>query len=300
VKPLPEIESSGRRTALANWLADAKNPLASRVIVNRVWHYHFGRGLVGSPNDFGTMGERPSHRELLDWLASTFTTTDGGSFKKLHKRIVLSAAYGQASDAREEALKVDGDNKWLWRYPRRRMEGEAIRDSMLAVSGLLDAKMGGPGVFPTAPAGTEIQEGRHWKKSRGPEDEYRRSVYIFARRLVRFPMLQSFDAPLALESCGRRQDTVTADQALELMNGESAAGFSRALAKRIANDAGQSPRELVERAFRLTLGRMPSEAEARRGQEFLASQAKVAGGDGAAMEDLALSLLSSSEFLYID
>ena len=292
VTPLPELQSSGRRSALALALADENNPLTTRVIVNRVWQYHFGRGIAGTPNDFGLMGERPSHRELLDYLTKTFTTTDNWSIKKLHRRILLSATYRQNSDFREDTATADRDNKLLWRYPRRRLESEAIRDSMLAVSGLLDSKMGGPGVFPAVPAGTEIQEGRHWRKSNGPEDEYRRSVYIFARRLVRYPMLQSFDTPLAFESCGRRQETVTADQALELMNGDASANFARALAKRVANDAGQSPQSLVERAFRLTLGRTPTQAEAARSQAFLAKNNSL--------DDLCLSLLSTSEFLYID
>ena len=292
ITPLPELQSSGRRSALALALADENNPLTTRVIVNRVWQYHFGRGIAGTPNDFGLMGERPSHRELLDYLTKTFTTTDNWSIKKLHRRILLSATYRQNSAFREDAAAADRDNKLLWRYPRRRLESEAIRDSMLAVSGLLDSKMGGPGVFPAVPAGTEIQEGRHWRKSNGPEDEYRRSVYIFARRLVRYPMLQSFDTPLAFESCGRRQETVTADQALELMNGDASANFARALAKRVANDAGQSPQSLVERAFRLTLGRTPTQAEAARSQAFLAKNNSL--------DDLCLSLLSTSEFLYID
>jgi hypothetical protein len=292
VTPLPELNSSGRRSALALALASPSNPLTVRVIVNRVWHYHFGRGIVGTPNDFGVMGERPSHRELLDWLARTFVTTDGWSLKALHRRILLSATYRQASGPRAEASEVDPDNKLLWRYPRRRLEAESIRDSMLFVSGLLDPKMGGPGVFPTAPAGTEIQEGRHWKKSRGPEDEYRRSVYIFARRLVRFPMLESFDAPLAFESCGRRQETVTPDQALELMNGVSTHRFAKALAARIANDKGQSREELAERAYKLALGRAPSVAERERAAAFLA-------GPGT-LDDLAQALLATSEFLYID
>ena len=171
---------------------------------------------------------------------------------------------------------------------------------MLAVSGLLDRTMGGPGVFPAVPKGTEIQEGRHWRKSNGDADEYRASVYIFARRLVRYPMLQSFDTPLAIESCGRRQETVTPDQALELMNGAPAANFARALARRVSNDAGQSNAALVERAYRLSLGRPPSTAELARSQAFLASQAKLAGGAAGALDDLCLSLLSSSEFLYID
>ncbi|MDX1980519.1 MAG: DUF1549 and DUF1553 domain-containing protein [Bryobacteraceae bacterium] len=300
VQPIAELRSSGRRTALANILADPKNPLTTRVIVNRVWHYHFGRGLSGTPNDLGLMGEMPANRELLDWLTSQFTTADGWSIKKLHKRIVLSATYMQASDFRKEAAEADNANKLLWRYPRRRLEAEAIRDSMLAVSGLMDRTMGGPGVFPAVPAGTEIQEGRHWKKATGPADEYRASVYIFARRLVRYPMLQSFDAPLAIESCGRRQETVTPDQALELMNGTAAAGFAKSLAARVANDAGQSEDALVERAYRLVLGREATAKELARGRAFLAKQSALAGGTKGALEDMCLSLLSSSEFLYID
>jgi hypothetical protein len=296
----PELNSSGRRTALANLLADAKNPLTTRVIVNRIWQYHFGRGIAGTPNDFGLMGDRPSHRELLDWLTGTFTGADGWSIKKLHKRIVLSATYRQSSDYRAEAAAIDNENKFLWRYPRRRLEAEAIRDSMLAVSGLLDRTMGGPGVFPSVPAGTEIQEGRHWRKSTGDADEFRASVYIFARRLVRYPMLESFDAPLAFESCGRRQETVTADQALELMNGQAAARFAQALARRVANDSGQSHDALAERAYRLTLGRAPSAVELDRSRAFLTAQSKLAGSGQSALEDLCLNLLSSSEFLYID
>lgn len=288
----PELNSSGRRTALAQALTSPSNPLTPRVMVNRVWHYHFGRGLVGTPNDFGLMGSRPTHRELLDWLTHTFVHTDGWSVKKLHRRILLSATYRQGSEYREGAAKADGENKLLWRYPRRRLEAEPIRDSMLFVSGLLNPAIGGPGVFPTAPEGTEIQAGRHWKKSRGPEDEYRRSVYIFARRLVRFPMLESFDAPLAFESCGRRQETVTPDQALELMNGQSIHTFARALASRIGNDAGQSPEALAERAYRLTLGRAPTANERQGAIALLSGPGKL--------EDLAQALLATSEFLYID
>jgi hypothetical protein len=300
VTPIPELRSSGRRAALARILSDPANPLTTRVIVNRVWHYHFGRGISGTPNDMGLMGEMPTNRELLDWLTWQFTHTDAWSLKKLHKRILLSTTYMQASGFRQDAAEKDSDNKLLWRYPRRRLEAEAIRDSMLAVSGLLDRTMGGPGVFPAVPKGTEIQEGRHWKKANGPADEYRASVYIFARRLVRYPMLQSFDAPLAIESCGRRQDTVTPDQALEMMNGSAAAGFAKALAARVANDAGQSPDALVDRAFRLTLGREPAADERAQSVAFLAKQGPLAGGQKGALEDMCLSLLSSSEFLYID
>lgn len=294
VEARPENQSSGRRAALANRLADAKNPLTTRVMVNRIWQYHFGKGIVGTPNDFGIMGEKPTHRELLDWLATTFTQQDGWSVKKMHRRILLSATYRQASAYRAEAGEADGDNRLLWRYPRRRLESEAIRDSMLAVSGLLLTKMGGPGVFPTVPEGTEIQTGRHWRKSNGPEDEYRRSVYIFARRLVRFPMLEAFDTPLAIESCGRRQETVTPDQALELLNGQTTNTIAAALAQRVANDAGQSNEALVERAYRLVLGRTPTEGERVRSVAFLAK------GGATGLQDLSQALLASNEFLYID
>jgi hypothetical protein len=290
-----DLKSSGRRTALAEILSDPKNPLTTRTIVNRVWHYHFGRGIVASPNDFGVMGERPTHRELLDWLTASFVGEDGWSIKKLHKRIVLSSTYRQSSEYRADAAKADDQNKLLWRYPRRRLEAEPIRDSMLYVSGLLDPTMGGPGVFPAVPEGTEINVGRHWKARKSEADENRASIYIFARRLVRYPMLQSFDAPLAFESCGRRQETVTPDQALELMNGSAAARMAKALAMRVANDAGQTSEALVERATKLVLGRAPSPAESERGVKLLAS-----GPRQETLEDLCLALLSTSEFLYVD
>ena len=150
IVPPEGLNSTGRRTALANWLADPKNPLTPRVMVNRIWHYHFGRGIVGTPSDFGLMGERPTNPQLLDYLAATFVE-NGWSIKKMHRLIMLSNTYQQSSAFQAEAAKVDPDNKLLWRFERRRLEGEAIRDSMLFVSGLLNTKMGGPGVYPPLP-----------------------------------------------------------------------------------------------------------------------------------------------------
>jgi len=147
IDPPAGLNSSGRRSALARWIASPSNPLTARVMVNRIWHHHFGRGIVGTPNDFGVMGERPSHRELLDWLSAQFIS-DGWSLKKMHRRILLSSAWQQSSQFRAEAAEADPDNKLLWRFTRRRLEGETLRDSMLHVSGLLNAKMGGPAVFP--------------------------------------------------------------------------------------------------------------------------------------------------------
>src|SRR5258707_1236517 len=162
VTPPEGLNSTGRRTALANWLADPNNPLTTRVIVNRVWHYHFGTGIVGSPSDFGVMGERPSHKELLDYLTADFVK-GGWSIKRLHKQILLSNAYQQSTRFNEAAAKIDPDNKYLWRYNRHRLEGETIRDSMLYTSGLLNTEMFGPGVFPPMPEGVQTRGG--WKKN---------------------------------------------------------------------------------------------------------------------------------------
>src|SRR5579863_1153160 len=186
ITPPAGLNSTGRRTALANWLADPKNPLPARVMVNRVWNYHFGRGIVATPGDFGRMGSRPTHPELLDYLAATFVES-GWSMKKMHRMILLSNTYQQSSDFRAAAAETDSDDKLLWRYPRHRLEAEAIRDSMLSVSGLLNPQMGGPGVFPPVPAGTlsdlsATAAAGGWKTEKDPAQNNRRSVYIFVRR----------------------------------------------------------------------------------------------------------------------
>ncbi len=297
-KVTPVGNSTGRRAALAEWLASEKNPLSTRVIVNRVWHYHFGRGIVGSPSDFGVMGERPTHRELLDWLTHKFVTEDGWSMKALHRRIMLSTTYQQSSLAREEGLKADAENKLLWRFSRRRLEGETVRDAMLATAGLLNLKMGGPGVFPPLPDGALPKGYQLWKP--GPEeDNYRRSLYLFVRRNLRYPMFQSFDFPDTHESCSRRQSTVTPDQALELVNGKLVSEWSRGFAARVANDRGLDARGKAERALRLAYQRTPGEAEVAKAAEFLLRQEKVAGAAEMALADLCQTLLSSNEFLYL-
>ena len=296
----PVGNSTGRRTALANWLASASNPLSTRVMVNRVWHYHFGRGIVGTPSDFGVMGDRPSHKELLDWLTTQFTTVDGWSVKKLHKRILMSATYQQSSQSRAEAEKIDPDNKLLWKFTRRRLEGEAIRDSMLAASGMLNLKMGGPGVFPPLPDGVLPKGYQLWKTSADSEDNQRRSVYIFVRRNLRYPMFQSFDMPDTHESCARRQATVTPDQALELMNGKLMQEWARGMARRVDNDRGIDTATKAERALRLAYTRTPKANEIEMATAFLLKQEKVAGSAEGALEDLCHMLLSSNEFLYIN
>lgn len=293
-------ESTGRRAVLANWLASASNPLSTRVIVNRVWHHHFGRGIVGTPSDMGVMGERPSHKELLDWLTAKFTGEDEWSLKKLHKRILMSATYQQSSDSRAEAAKVDPENKLLWKFSRRRLEGESIRDSMLAASGMLNTKMGGPGVFPPLPDGSLPKGYQLWKAVSESDENLRRSVYIFVRRNLRYPMLQSFDIPDTHESCARRQSTVTPDQALELLNGKLIHEWARGMARRVDNDRGLDVAAKAERALRMAYSRVPNTEEIASAAAFLKKQEKVAGKPEGALEDLCHTLLASNEFLYIN
>jgi hypothetical protein len=293
--PLAEGISSGRRSALAKWLTDARNPLTARVIVNRVWHWHFGRGIAGSPSDFGVMGERPTHRELLDYLAASFIE-DGWSLKKLHRRIMLSAVYQQSSAFREDAAKADPSNKLLWRWNRRRLEGEAIRDSMLAAAGVLNLKMGGPGVFPPLPAGMVTRGG--WKKNEDESDAARRSVYIFVRRNTRYPMIEAFDMPDTHESCARRNSTISPMQALELLNNEVVGEWSRAFANRVRNDRGLELEAQVERAWRIAYQRPATSEELQLTLGFLEKQR--AAGSTSPLADLCHVLMNSNEFLYIN
>ena len=294
-KVTPVNGSTGRRSVLANWLTDAKNPLSARVIVNRVWHWHFGKGLAGTPSDFGMMGERPTHPQLLDYLTSKFVE-EGWSIKKLHKRILLSAVYQQSSDSSEASAKLDPSNKLLWHFNRRRLEGEAIRDSMLATAGVLNLKMSGPGVFPPLPAGMTSRGG--WNKHEDAADAARRSVYIFVRRNTRYPMLEAFDMPDTHESCARRNNTITPLQALELMNNHLVSDWAQAFARRVRNDQGLTPEAQVDRAWRLAYARPAADDEQKLALDFMKKQASL--GSASPLTDLCHMLLNSNEFLYIN
>jgi hypothetical protein len=292
----PRIErtvgSSGRRAALARWLTRADHPLTARVLVNRVWQGHFGRGLVGTPSDFGQMGDAPSHPELLDWLAREFITR-GWSLKGLHRLIVTSATYRQSSRPSPER---DGDpeNLLLSRQNRRRLDGEAIRDALLAVSGVLNPTLGGPGVFPPLP--TELtklsSKGAIWPVSPRIADHHRRSLYLFVRRNLRYPLFEAFDRPDTNASCPRRAVTTIAPQALSLLNSPLSVGAARALARRVGHEAGASAEARVERAYLLALGRRPDPDERALARDFLAS--------GATLDDFCLTLVNLNEFLYLD
>jgi len=265
----PSGKTTGRRTALANLLADPENPLTARVMVNRVWHYHFGRGIVGTPSDFGLKGDRPTHPQLLDWLADEFVRT-GWSLKALHRLIITSATYQQSSAYRETAAKVDPENKLLWRFPRQRLEGEVIRDSALAVAGMLNPKMGGPSIFPELPPGMPTPRGG-WKVNDSASERNRRSVYVFVRRNTRYPMFDSFDMPDPHESCSRRNITTSPIQALTLLNSKLTLEWAQGFAGRVLDNAGTDAQRQVETAFRLAYGRLPDKSERRMAEEFFRS-----------------------------
>jgi hypothetical protein len=271
--------------------------LTARVMVNRIWHYHFGRGIVGTPSDFGVMGERPANPALLDYLAAAFVE-NGWSIKKLQRVIMLSSTYQESSRFDPEAVKVDPEDRLWWRYNRHRLEGEAIRDSILEASGRLNLKMGGPGVFPPLPPGVETRGG--WKKDEDPSDAERRSVYVFVRRNTRYPMFEVFDMPDTHESCPRRNATVTAPQALELLNNGLVLEWSRSLAERVWNDAGLTPEAQVDRAWRFVYSRPAAAAERNEALEFLDRQSRLRGDRLAALTDLCHMLVNSNEFLYVN
>jgi hypothetical protein len=329
ITPLPALNSTGRRSVLAAWLTDTKNPLPARVMVNQMWQFHFGTGIVATPGDFGRMGSRPTHPELLDFLASYFVE-NGWSMKKMNRLIVLSNTYRQSSENQEKAAAVDPDNKLLWRFARRRMEAEAIRDSILEVSGLLNPKMGGPGVFPPVPAGvvTELSAtaaAGGWRSEKDPAETNRRSVYIFVRRNLRYPMLQEFDNANTFESLHSRKNTVTPSQSLDILNNDLVLEWSRAFAGRILSEVGKSaePWEQVDRAFKDAYGRAVTAEELKTAEAFLLKQAPImaariaeggkskppmpavipAGTDparAAALVDLCQMLFASNEFMYIN
>ncbi len=280
--------TSGRRAALARWLTRPDHPLTARVLVNRLWQHHFGRGLVPTASDFGLRGERPTHPELLDWLATELVAR-GWSIKHLHRLMLLSATYQQSSVAPPEALKKDRDNRQFSRMNRLRLEGEIIRDSLLVLSGRLNRTMGGPGVFPPIPA-EALRGARGWQASPDPRDHGRRSVYIFARRNLRFPFLEAFDLPDSNLSCPKRERSTTAPQALALLNDEDVVAAARGLAARLMKEA-QSDEERIILAYRHVLGRRPADKERLLALAFLRE---------APLSELCRALFNLNEFVYVD
>jgi hypothetical protein len=322
--PSSAQQSSGRRASLALWLSRPDHPLVSRVMVNRIWHHHFGRGIVGTPNDFGAMGEPPSHPELLDWLAVEFVE-HGWSMKAMHRLMVTSATYRQSSRVEfdnathAKAVELDPGNRLLWHARRHRLEGEAIRDSMLQLSGQLNEQMYGPSARPELPAGIEAK--LSWKPDTRVEDRNRRSIYVIAKRNLRYPLLDIFDLPDMHNSCPQRSTTTTAPQALALLNGEFTMSQAQYWSGRLLGQHGRDIGAIVRAALCDALSRPASDELLRSADDFLARQTAAIADAGdatasgalpiplpagydpaqaAAIVDFCHALLNSNEFLYVD
>ena len=297
-----DAKSSGRRTSLANWLTRADNPLATRVLVNRIWQGHFGTGLVSSSSDFGVMGTSPTNPELLDWLATELPRLDW-SRKRLHRLIVTSSVYRQASAHVDRTptsdrpdVGVRATESLLARFPRRRLDGETIRDALLAASGELNRHPGGPGFRPPLPdelVRTLLKS--QWPVTPEVEQHRRRSVYLFARRNLRYPLFEAFDKPDANASCSRRNVSTIAPQALLLLNSEDSVVAARRLAERLEAQAGSDRPRMINLAYRQILGRLPTTQEIHEAEQFLTSNS-----ESASLSDLCLALLNLNEFVYLD
>ncbi len=289
-------ETPNPRTALARWMTDPRHPLTARVIANRIWQHHFGAGLVRTPNDFGANGDRPSHPELLDYLAGELIR-GGWKLKRLHRLLVTSASYRQAvlnpgvPDAKARAS--DPDNRWLSHFNRRRLEAEELRDAMLAVSGMLDRRSEGESVLLPVDSDLvdELYKPTQWRVTEDRSLHYRRSIYLIAKRNLRLPFMQVFDQPMLQTSCPRRESSTHAPQALEMLNGRTANELANAFAARLKREAGADPRGQVERAYLLAVGRAPTPAERDLALEFLKRSP---------LKEFALATFSLNAFMYVE
>jgi mono/diheme cytochrome c family protein len=308
-------DTTYQRRALAAWIADPSHgagALLARVIVNRVWQHHFGDGLVRTPNDFGSRGDRPSHPELLEWLAADLVA-HGWKLKRLHRMILLSATYRQGTAFDQGLATADPDNRLLGRRRPRRLEAEALRDAMLAVGGSLSPQMYGPAFKAPIPADAMVARNL---KNPYPKDVpdgpavRRRSVYLFHKRVIPYPLFQAFDAPDAQQCSGRRNVTTVAPQALALLNDPFVRARAGDFADRLLQEAGGDPAPSVDRAYRLALGRPPTDAERDAGTRFLARQERDrsardpnAGPDEVrrkGLTDYCQVLFGLNEFVYVD
>ncbi len=316
IEPKPTGHATtGTRTELVRWLTSSDHPLTARVLVNRVWQQHFGRGIVATPSDFGTQGMEPSHPELLDYLALRFVR-EGWSLKALHRLMVNSGTYRLSSVPTRRAIEEDPDNLLFSHQNRKRLEAEMVRDSVLAVSGRLNRVQGGPSVRPPLPAGIEAKE---WVTDKDEAAHRRRSVYIFAQRNVKFPFLESFDLPDSNLSCPERLISVNAPQALMMLNSDFAIEESNAMARRIlAEFPGATDQERIVRIWKLAFGRGPVPREVEIANRLLGesrnpgSRATDSSTDSkantwgeadretAAWSDLCHVVLNLNEFIFVD
>ena len=302
IVPPTDANSTGRRTALANWIASPNNLLTSRVIVNRLWQHHFGRGIVRSPNNFGLLGDPPTHRELLDWLAIELVKGDW-KLKPLHKTIVMSNAYQMSCEPSADALAKDPANNLFQRFNPRRLGAEELRDTIYVVNGSFNTKMYGPPIYPEISAevlaGQSIP-GKGWGKST-PEEEARRSVYIHVKRSLVTPILAVFDFPDSDISCEARFNTIQPGQSLALLNGDFANKQAGVLAKRLEKDAGGSVSKQVARAIELALSRPATPQDIERGLKLIEQlQEKHGQSPSEALRNYCLTVFNLNEFLYLD
>ncbi len=291
-----------RRKALALWLTEQDHPLTARVMVNRLWAWHFGKGIVGTPGDFGRQGELPAHPELLDWLASEFVA-QGWSVKRMHRLIMLSDAYRMSSEFDENNARIDPGNRYVWRMNRQRLDAEQLRDTVLAVAGTLNLKAGGKPVIPPL---TDEERSGLWAEAQWPvaldaSEHNRRSVYLYVKRSFPFPMFSTFDAPESSQSCSRRDATTVAPQALALFNSRhmlaQAGEFSKRVLKAAENSGDQEV--WVERAWQMALARSPDASEKEQAIRMLKANAKP-GDPKSALPQLCLVLFNMNEFLYVE
>jgi hypothetical protein len=294
---LPE-DTKNPRNELAKWLTDPQHPLTARVMVNRIWANHFGRGIVETPNDFGRMGSRPTHPELLDYLANQFVA-GGYSVKSIHRLILNSSTYQQSSaaplDAAAKALaeEKDPENKLLWRFNRKRLQAEEIRDAVLAVSGELNQKAGGPSVMIPIDKGlvNTLYKPSQWVPAKDTAEYNRRGVYLLVKRNLPLPFMQVFDAPDGSVSCPRRESSTHAPQALELLNGDLTNQHADALARRLEKEAGPDVRKQIDLGYRLVAGRAARPKEIQVATDFLKTESK---------RQFAMILLNLNSFVYVN
>ncbi|HYE85791.1 MAG TPA: DUF1549 and DUF1553 domain-containing protein, partial [Vicinamibacterales bacterium] len=290
--PPADARSSWRRRGFAEWLVHRDNPLTARVMVNRLWQHHFGEGIVRTPSNFGKMGEAPSHPELLDWLAVEFVDS-GWRLKAMHRLMLTSQAYQMSSRDVSANLALDPENRTFWRMPRLRLDAETIRDTILATAGTLDRTIGGPAVFPYIdPDLFEKSSRRDWQGLPDSDPStWRRSLYVFSKRSIRYPMFEAFDQPNLVNSTDRRNRTTIAPQALILMNNPMVLFHAGKFAQRVRAEAGGEVGRQIDRAYLLALGRAPDTSERVRAARFISESSS-------GLEEFCHVLLNLNEFVY--
>ena len=295
-------KSSGKRRVLAEWMASAGNPMTARVMANRLWQHHFGRGIVRSSNNFGFIGEKPTHPELLNWLAGELIS-GGWKLKRIHKLIMMSKTYQMNSKGNELALAKDPNNDHFWRYDMRRLSAEEIRDSILMLTGKLNLKMGGPSIYTEVPRdvlATASRPGGAWGNS-SDEDRNRRSVYIFVKRSLHEPFLSAFDWADTDNTCDVRFVTTVPTQTLTLLNSKFLNDSAEALAKYVEKKAPDDIKAQVTHALHNATHRKPTDQDIQDGLDLIKDlKANTKANQEDAMHRFCLLVLNLNEFLYLD